>query len=128
MGLLLIATLPARTAIAGAELIIAVGRMVARDGPVRRTGGYEERTRVLRATGGAIEPLGRLGDPDGPLARIEELGPLNRLMAEGGIVDRQLAQLGRPGENLEELVALKQTLRPLARLAERLPGRDRRAG
>ncbi len=78
MGLLSIATLPARTAIAGAELIIATSRMAARDGPIRRTGGYEERIRVLLATGGAVEQLGRLGDPDGPLARIEELGPLDR--------------------------------------------------
>lgn len=87
MGLLSIATLPARAAIAGAELVVATGRLAVTDGRVRRPGGYKERIRVLLSPGGAIEQLGRLGDPAGP-----EVGE------------------------------------PLTRLAERLPGRARRAG
>jgi hypothetical protein len=43
----------------GGELLVATGRMVALDGPVRRHGGYADRLAALLAEGGAVEQLGR---------------------------------------------------------------------
>jgi hypothetical protein len=101
MGLLSLALLPARAVVGGAELLVATGRVVAPGGPARRPGGYAERLSALLADGGAVEQLGRLGDPDGPLARIDQLAaltaddrPLGRALAVGGPLDRLLAQDG----------------------------------
>lgn len=94
-------TLPARTAVAAAEIVLATRDVLATDGPVRRPGGYGERLDVLLAEGGAVEALARLADPDGPLARIEQLAqltgddrPLGRALAVGGPLDRVLAEGG----------------------------------
>ena len=72
-----------------------------RRGPIREEGGYGDRLDVLLAEDGALEQLGRLGDPDGPLARIEQLAlltaddrPLGRALAPGGPLDRLLAEKG----------------------------------
>src|SRR4051794_8853315 len=108
MNVLSIALLPARAAMASAEVAVAAVGFVSASGPLRRPGGYGERLEVLLAEDGAIEQLGRLGDRDGPLARLEQLalltsddrplgralapgGPLDRVLAEGGILDRVLA-------------------------------------
>src|SRR3954469_7392911 len=111
MNLVSVALLPARAAIATAETAIAIGGLVAPSGPLRRAGGYGERLAVLLAEDGALEQLGRLGDPEGPLSRLGEIavltadapplgralapgGPLDRLLAEDGAVDRLLAEGG----------------------------------
>lgn len=111
MGLLSFALMPARAAVASAEVVLAVRDLAAADGPLRRKGGYGERLDVLLAEGGPLEQLGRLSDRDGPLARIEQLalltsddrplgralavgGPLDRLLAEKGVVDRLVADGG----------------------------------
>ncbi|MEO8966896.1 MAG: hypothetical protein ABI427_04960 [Solirubrobacteraceae bacterium] len=121
MGLFAIATLPARAAVAGAEPVIATGRLVARDGPVRCAGGYEQ--------------LGVLTAEDRPLGRA--LGPggiVDRLLRQGGLRDHVLTTVGtverlvHPDGTMNRLLANEGTLdRPLAP-AERLPRRGRRAG
>ena len=118
MGLVDIALMPARAMVATAEVVIAIRDLAAPSGPVRRAGGYGERLDALLAEDGAIEQRARLSDPEGPLARIEQLavltgddrplgralaadGPLDRLLAEGGAIDR----LVKPGGPLERLLA-----------------------
>jgi hypothetical protein len=87
--------LPARAARGGAEIAVDAARAIGREGPIRRPGGYTDRLAALLAEGGAIEQLGRLGDRNGPLARIEQLvaltgddQPLGRALAPGGPLDR----------------------------------------
>ena len=133
MNLVSVALLPARAAVATAETALAIGAFVAPAGPLRRSGGYGDRLAVLLAEDGAIEQLGRLGDPEGPLARLEELlaltnedrplgralapgGALDRLTAEGGAVDR-LAELP---DVLGRLADLDDTLRRLGELGDTL--------
>src|SRR3954451_13789003 len=101
MNVLSVALLPARAAMASAEVDVAAVCFVGPSGPLRRPGGYSERLEVLLAEDGGIEELGRLGDRDGPLARLEQLAtltgddrPLGRALAPGGPLDRLLAEEG----------------------------------
>lgn len=128
MGLISLALLPARAAVATAEVVVAMRDLASPTGPVRRPGGYGERLDILLAEDGALEQLGRLGDPEGPLARIEQLalltaddrplgrvlapgGPLDRLLAQEGVIDRLMADGGTldrllfPGGPLDRLLA-----------------------
>jgi hypothetical protein len=73
MGVRSIALMPARAVLATAELVVAARDLTHPEGPLRREGGYAERIDVLLAEEGAIAQLGRLGAPDGPLSRIEQL-------------------------------------------------------
>lgn len=133
MDLVSVALLPARAAIATAETAVAIGALVAPTGPLRRPGGYGERLAVLLDEDGAIEQLGRLGDPNGPLARLEQLAvlvgddrPLGRALAPGGALDRLLAEDGpverllADGGAIDRLAELPDVLTRLADLDETL--------
>ena len=129
MGLLSVALLPARAVVGGAELLVATGRMVAPGGPVRRPGGYADRLTALLAEAGALEQLGRLGDPDGPLAHVDQLagltaddrplgralaagGPLDRLLADDGVLERVLAEGGPLDRLMSDDGVVDRLLRP----------------
>jgi hypothetical protein len=90
VGLLAIATLPARAAIAGAEPVIATSRLAAPNGALNQRwvqGCVRER---LLATGGSLE---RLLAGDGTLDRLLAAdGPLEQLTSPDG----QRAQLTQP--------------------------------
>ena len=115
-------TLPARLTVAAAETTLALGQLVAAEGPVRRPSGYADRVMLLIGEGGHIErlaatladpqgpmrlvkvivdaldperPLGRAIAPGGPMDRLlDPDGPLFRLLEEGGTVDRLVAADG----------------------------------
>ncbi|GAB2937677.1 hypothetical protein GCM10027047_37840 [Rhodococcus aerolatus] len=109
MNLLRLATMPVRVGVAAVDVTLAVGRLAAPDGPVRRPGGLGERVEVLIGEGGLLEQLTAvLTDPRGPLATLASLAeltsvehPLGRALAPGGSLDRLLA----PGGPLDRAVA-----------------------
>jgi hypothetical protein len=118
MSVLELATLPVRLTSAAVDTTLALGRLVAADGPVRRPDGYAERAMLVIGPGGWIEQLARaLTDPEGPMrlvhtvaAALDEDRPLGRALAPGGTVDRLLASDGpvfrllREGGTLDQLV------------------------
>jgi hypothetical protein len=102
MALLDLVTLPARLTVAATSTTLALGRLVAPDGPVRRPDGYADRVMLLIGEGGAVERIDRaLSDPRGPMhlvntvaAVLDPRRPLGRALAPGGTVDRLLAADG----------------------------------
>jgi len=98
MPLLDLVTLPVRLAVAGVDTTLALGRLVAPDGPVRRPEGYADRAMLLIGEGGLVERLeAALTDPQGPArvlhalaAALEPGRPLDRALAPGGTLDRLL--------------------------------------
>lgn len=122
MPLLDLVTLPARLTVAATRTTLALGDLVAPEGPVRRQDGYADRVMLVIGPGGWVERLAAaLTDPDGvmkllrtiaaavdpdrPLGRalapggtvdrlLDAEGPLHRLLAEGGVVDQLLAEDG----------------------------------
>ena len=116
-------TLPARLTVAAAETTLALGQLVAPEGPVRRPGGYAERVMLLIGEGGLVERLAAtLSDPQGPMRLVNVIvdaldpdrplgraiapggpwtgcstptGPLFRLLEEGGTVDRLVEATAR---------------------------------
>jgi hypothetical protein len=102
MALLDLVTLPVRLTVAAANTTLALGQLVAPDGPVRRPDGYADRLMLLIGEGGAVERLDRvLSDPRGPMhlvntvtAVLDPTRPLGRALAPGGTVDRLLAADG----------------------------------
>ena len=103
-------TLPARLTVAAAETTLALGQLVAPDGPVRRRGGYAERAMLLVGEGGYVERLAQsLADPQGPMRLVNVIvdaldpeRPLGRAIAPGGPVDRLLDPDGPLFRLLEE--------------------------
>jgi hypothetical protein len=101
-------TLPVRLTVAATSTTLALGRLVAPDGPVRRPNGYADRLMLLIGEGGAVERLDRaLTDPRGPMHLVNTvaaaldpsrpLGPggaVDRLLEEGGALDRLVADDG----------------------------------
>jgi hypothetical protein len=95
-------TLPARLAVSATEVTLGLGRLVARDGPVRRRGGYAERLTLIIGEGGLVDRLAAtLADPDGPMSLVRTLAaataedrPLGRAVAPGGTLDRLFADDG----------------------------------
>lgn len=91
-------TLPVRLTVAAAETTLALGQLVAPEGPVRRPGGYAERVMLLIGEGGLVERLSTtLSDPQGPMRLVNVIvdaldpeRPLGRAIAPGGPVDRLL--------------------------------------
>ena len=102
MALLDLVTLPVRLTVAATSTTLALGQLVAADGPVRRPNGYADRLMLLIGEGGAVERLNRvLSDPRGPMhlvntvtAVLDPSRPLGRALAPGGTVDRLLAADG----------------------------------
>ncbi len=119
MPLLDLVTLPVRLSVAAAETTLALGRLVAPDGPVRRESGYADRVMLIIGEGGLVERMtGALTDPHGPMRLVDALAaaldhdrPLGRAMAPGGTVDRLLAAHGpldrlfAPGGTVDRLLA-----------------------
>jgi len=98
MALLDLVTLPVRLTVAATSTTLALGRLVAPDGPVRRENGYGDRLMLLIGEGGAVERLNRvLSDPRGPMhlvntitSLLDQQRPLGRALAPGGTLDRLL--------------------------------------
>ncbi len=146
MALLDLVTLPVRLTVAAAETTLALGQLVAAEGPVRRRNGYADRLMLLIGEGGIAERLERvLTDPRGPMhlvhtvtAVLDPNRPLGRALAPGGTVDRllaadgpmhrALAEDGAVDRLLEEGGALDQLVAedgPLDRLLSREGALDR---
>lgn len=110
MPLLDLVTLPARLAVAGVDTTLALGRLVAPDGPVRRPEGYADRVMLLIGEDGLVERLAAaLTDPQGPArvlhalaAALEPGRPLDRALAPGGTLDRLLDEDGPVSRLLDE--------------------------
>jgi hypothetical protein len=120
-------TLPARLTVAAAETTLALGQLVAPEGPVRRPGGYAERAMLLIGEGGLVERLAAsLSDPQGPMRLVNVIvdaldpeRPLGRAIAPGGPMDRLLDPQGPLFRLLEEggtVDRLVETDGPLDRL------------
>lgn len=143
MGVFDVLTLPARLAVSATEATLALGQLVAAEGPIRRKGGYAERVMLIIGEDGLVERLSAvLSDPKGPMALVNTLaaataqdrplgramapnGPVDRLLEEEGLLDRLLSEEGfveklvAEGGTLDQLVALGATLEEiLPRLAE----------
>ena len=110
MALLDLVTLPVRLTVAATSTTLALGRLVAPDGPVRRENGYADRLMLLVGEGGAVERLDRvLSDPRGPMhlvntitSLLDQRRPLGRALAPGGAVDRLLEKDGPLDRLLED--------------------------
>ncbi|MGZ6081033.1 MAG: hypothetical protein ACXWK4_09475 [Myxococcaceae bacterium] len=110
MPLLDLVTLPARLTVAAAETTLALGRLVAPDGPVRRPQGYADQVMLVLGQGGLVERLAAaLSDPRGPMTLVNTLAaamapdrPLGRAMAPGGTVDRLIEEDGPLHRLLDE--------------------------
>ena len=102
MALLDLVTLPVRLTVAAAETTLALGELVAAEGPIRRRNGYADRLMLVIGEGGLAERLEQvLTDPRGPMhlvktvtAVLDPNRPLGRALAPGGTVDRLLASDG----------------------------------
>lgn len=102
MALLDLVALPVKLAVAATNTTLALGTLVAPDGPVRREDGYADRLMVMIGEGGLVDRLNRvLSDPHGPMslvntvtALLDQQRPLGRALAAGGTVDRMLADDG----------------------------------
>lgn len=117
--LLDLVTLPARLAAAGVDTTLALGRLVAADGPVRRPQGYADRLMAVIGEGGLVDRIATVvTDPDGPRRIVDQVAdtlapdrPLGQALAPGGAVDRlvesggALERLTRSGGVLERLLA-----------------------
>jgi hypothetical protein len=97
-----VVTLPVRLAVAATEVTLGLGRLVAPDGPVRRSGGYAERAMLIIGEGGLVDRLAAaLTEPNGPMSLVRSLAaataderPLGRAIASGGTLDRLFAEDG----------------------------------
>lgn len=102
MALLDLVTLPVRLTVAAAETTLALGELVAAEGPIRRRNGYADRLMLVIGEGGLAERLEQvLTDRRGPMhlvktvtAVLDPNRPLGRALAPGGTVDRLLASDG----------------------------------
>jgi len=102
MPILDLVTLPVRLTSAAVETTLALGALVAPDGPARRREGYADRVMLVIGPGGLVERLtATLTDPRGPMTLLQTLAaavapdrPLGAAMAPGGTVDRLLARGG----------------------------------
>ena len=143
MALLDLVTLPVRLTVAAVDTTLALGELVAEDGPVRRRDGYADRLMLMIGKDGLVERLARaLADPHGPMhlvntvtALLDERRPVGRALAPGGTLDRLLRDDGlldrllseegfvdklvADGGTLDQLVALGGTLEHIQpRIAE----------
>lgn len=127
MALKDLVTLPLRVGVAATQVTLALGELVAPDGPVRRDGGYAERLMAVIGEGGYVERVARtLTDPSGPMTLVNALAaalsadrPLGRALADDGPLDRLLAPEGPVHRMLAEEGALDRltaTDGPLERL------------
>ena len=101
-----------------AQVTLALGQLVAPDGPVRRPGGYADMVDRAIGDAGYVEQLARLlVEDEGParlIARLDALlapdRPAGRMLEEGGTLDHLLSEDGpllpmlREGGSLERLV------------------------
>ena len=118
MAVLDLVTLPVRLGVAAAQTTLALGQLVAPEGPVRRSGGYAERVMVVIGEGGLVERLSAaLADAHGPMHLVNTLAavldsdrPLGRALAPGGTVDRLLALDGPLYRLLDEDGAVDRLL------------------
>ncbi len=118
MALLDLVTLPLRVGVAATQVTLALGELVAADGPVRREGGYAARLMAVIGEGGHIERVARtLTDPNGPLTLVNALAaamspdrPLGQALSENGAVDRLLAPDGPLHRIIAEEGALDRLL------------------
>lgn len=102
MPILDLVALPARLGVAAGQATLALGRLAAPDGVVRRPGGYAERIMLVIGEDGLVERAARaLSDPRGPMALFAALAaatapdrPLGRAIAADGAVDRLLHEDG----------------------------------
>jgi hypothetical protein len=112
--------LPVRLAVAGVNITLAAGALLAPDGPVRRPGGYVDQLDALLGRDGMIGKLDAMSrDPQSPLGRLAALAkaadsrrPLGRAIAPGGILDRVLGDEGPLVRVLSEGGAADRILGP----------------
>jgi hypothetical protein len=110
MALLDLVTLPVRLTAAAIDTTLALGELVAEDGPVRRRDGYADRLMLMIGKDGLVERLARaLADPHGPMhlvntvtALLDDRRPVGRALAPGGTLDRMLAADGPLFRMLDE--------------------------
>src|SRR6476646_2382904 len=94
--------LPINLALAGVNITLAAGELLAPEGPVRRPGGYADQLSALLGEDGMIGKLDAMSRaPESPLGRVAAFSraagrdrPLGRALAPGGILDRVLADEG----------------------------------
>ena len=129
MPLLDLLTLPVRLTSAAARTTLALGDLLAPDGPIRGENGYAERLMVLIGEDGLAERTSwMLNDPYGPMtvvgtlaAALQDDRPLGRAMAPGGTLDRLLAPEGpvarlfAEGGTLDQLLAADGPVERLVR-------------
>ncbi|GAA4128696.1 hypothetical protein GCM10022215_40440 [Nocardioides fonticola] len=113
------ALLPLRLAVAGTQATLAVGRLAAPDGPIRRPGGYAEMVQRVIGEGGYVQQLADILLAEGGPVRLAEFAaelldparPLGRMLQRDGVIDRllgedgPLARLTAVDGNLERLLA-----------------------
>jgi hypothetical protein len=118
MAFLDVVTLPVRVGLAATRVTLALGELVAADGPVRRPGGYAERLMNVIGEDGYADRLDRaLSERAGTGAALRRLAdamapdrPLGRALAPGGALDRLLAPDGPLHRILDEDGALERLL------------------
>ena len=109
MALMDLVTLPLRLGVAATQVTLALGELVAPEGPVRRDGGLADQLERVVGEGGTLDQLVALGET------LESIAP-------------RLAELGVVIPELHASVAtLHATVDPLSDLASRLPGARRKA-
>ncbi len=109
MALMDLVTLPLRLGVAATQVTLALGELVAPEGPVRREGGLADQLERVVGEGGTLDQLVALGET------LEAIAP-------------RLAELGVVVPDLHASVTtLHETVGPLSDLAGRLPGSRRKA-
>lgn len=117
---LALAALPGQLAVAGVNITLAAGELMAPQGAMRRRGGYLDQLSALLGEDGMIGKLDAMSrDPQSPLGRIAAISraagtdrPLGRALAPGGFLDRLLAEDGPLGRILSENGAADRFLAP----------------
>ena len=113
------ALMPLRLGRAAVDVTLALGALASPEGPIRRQGGYADRTMVVIGRGGLLEQLTRvITDLDGPIRLANTIAdllapgrPVGDFTAEGGMLDQMLDDDGtlmrliRKGGTVEQLFA-----------------------
>ncbi|QWC85548.1 hypothetical protein KLP28_01845 [Nocardioidaceae bacterium] len=113
------ALMPLRVGRAVGDVTLALGALAAPEGPIRRPGGYADRTMLVIGRGGLLEQLTQVvTDANGPMRLANTIAdvlapgrPVGEFIAEGGLLDNfldedsTLMRLIKPGGTIEQLFA-----------------------